>query len=475
MVLKTLERRSKAFLIRALGALTRARGAADRPDWGSRPHRVLYLRYDRIGDMVLATGIIKAIRDAHPTVAVDVLASPANAGVLRGNPHVDRVLTFDKSRPWTYPRAIVRMRRRRYDAVIDAMVMAPSLTTMMLMWASGARHRIGVGDRGNAYALTLPVPRVRHAEHYVDHSAAILAAFGVDPQRTRPARIERATATPDGASGEPTGTCGGWGVWRPEIYLAPDEWSEAEERWSAVRVGMGGGRAAMWRLVANVSAGGRWRYWPESSFIAVLSRVRARFPDVWQLVIGAPDDEARMQRIGRGAGVPVATTAGYRQMMALVATADFVLTADTSVTHIASAFGKPSVVMFARGRAPLYGPYGPAGCAVVTPALALDALPVAPVAAAVEAMLAAGTRDHSLLASRVPAFHPRAGASTSTSSAGASTSTTAGTDVATATPPGGLPRAGSAAPAPSSPSAPSAPSHLSPPPPPPPPTPPAPG
>ena len=44
---------------------------------------MLYLRYDRIGDMVLATGIIKAIVSAQPTVTVDVLASLANAAVLR--------------------------------------------------------------------------------------------------------------------------------------------------------------------------------------------------------------------------------------------------------------------------------------------------------------------------------------------------------------------------------------------------------
>jgi ADP-heptose:LPS heptosyltransferase len=381
--LRAFERRLKALIIGALGALVRPRGTRVPPEWSTRPHRVLYLRYDRIGDMVLATGIIKAIRLAQPTVTVDVLASVGNAAVLRGNPYVGTVLTIDKARPLSYLTAIARARRLRYDAVVDAMVMAPSLTTMLLMWASGARHRIGVAERGNDFALTVPVPRVRGALHYVDHSAAVLAAFGVDPQRA--AVGDGAAPAVDGAVSARSPS--GWDIWCPELYLTAGELQDGEARWRSALPGAGG-RTGGRRLVANVSAGAPWRYWPDERFVTVLTRIRARFPDVSILIVGAPEDEARMARIGQGAGVPTARTGHYREMMAIVAATDFALTADTSVTHIASAFRKPMVAIFGRDRGALYGPYGTPGRVVSVPALTLDALAAEPVAEALEAVIA---------------------------------------------------------------------------------------
>jgi len=387
--LRPLERRAKALIIQTLGTLMRPRGSNQPPDWRSRPSRVLYLRYDRIGDMVLATGIIKAITTAQPAVAIDVLASRGNAAVLRGNPHVGTVLTIDRARPWTYLTAVARIRRARYDAVIDAMVMSPSLTTMLLMWASGARHRIGVADRGNDFALTVPVAPVRHAVHYVDHSAAILAAFGVDPQRADERLGSAAGAAQEGGAATSQARTD-WGIWRPELYLTPAEQRDAEARWQTAIGEANGDRGATQRMVVNVSAGADWRYWPDARFIATLTRVRTRHPDLTVLIIGAPEDAERMHRIGRAASVPVAETAHYREMMALVAASDYAFTADTSVTHIASAFGKPALAMFGRGRAGLYGPYGTAGRTVSTPGTSLASLEVEPVVTALEAMVAAG-------------------------------------------------------------------------------------
>ena len=332
-------------------------------NWSAARHRVLYLRYDRIGDMVLATGIIKAIALAQPTVKVDVLASVGNAAVLRGNPHVDAIIRIDKKRPWSYLTAILRMRRRRYDAVIDPMVWGPSLTSMLLMWASRAHHRIGIGGRGNDSAFTVLVNRIHEAVHYIDQSAAMLAAFGVDT-----------TA---------------WGIWRPELFLTAAELREGEARWHSADALVQQRQAVRHRLVVNVSASSPGRYWPDDRFTATLCRIRSRFPDLSILIIGSPQDAARMARIGRGAGVAVTHMPHYRQMMAVVATSDFVFTPDTSVTHIASAFGKPAVVMFVGGGGSYYGPYGTAGRIVSTDGPSLDSVDVGTVIQALGAALAA--------------------------------------------------------------------------------------
>jgi ADP-heptose:LPS heptosyltransferase len=139
----------------------------------------------------------------------------------------------------------------------------------------------------------------------------------------------------------------------------------------------------------NVSASSRERYWPEEHFITTLIRIRIHYPDVLTLVIGSPEDAARMARIARGAGALVAHTPHYRQMMAIVAGSDLVLTADTSVTHVASALWKPAVVMFSGGGGACWGPYGVAGHIISTDAPTLESTDVEPVIRALEALIAA--------------------------------------------------------------------------------------
>jgi ADP-heptose:LPS heptosyltransferase len=352
---RRLDKRLRLGAIKALAAVMASRRARAAPLWSAGLHRVLYLRYDRIGDMVLSTGILRGIVAAQPTVTLDVLASTRNADVLRRNPNVRTVYTIDKSRPWTFAIAIARIRRARYDAVVDAIVTAPSLTTLLLMWASGARHRIGLAGRGVDCALTLPVALLPGALHYVEYSPSLLAAFGADLER---------------------------GDWRPELFLSVQELAAGSALWD--RTGPRGSR-----LLVNVSAGKPWCYWPEDRFISALGRVRDRHPDMSILIVGAPADAERMARIGAGAGAPVAHTPHFREMMALVAACDFVLTGDTSVTHIASACGKPVLAMFPANGGSLYGPYRNAGRAISTPGPTLECLQLEPVVRALEEMIEA--------------------------------------------------------------------------------------
>src|ERR1043165_3195903 len=151
-----------------------------RPDWSSKPHRVLFLRHDRAGDMILSTGVMRAIARSHPTIVMDVLASPANAAILDAADYVHDVIVFDKKRLGRYLSTLVRLRRANYDAVIDCMVTAPSVTTLLLVLASGARWRVGIAGRGNDAAFNVTVPaETKPNAHMVDLLAALAPAFGV--------------------------------------------------------------------------------------------------------------------------------------------------------------------------------------------------------------------------------------------------------------------------------------------------------
>jgi ADP-heptose:LPS heptosyltransferase len=245
------------------------------------------------------------------------------------------------------------------------MLLAPSLTSLLLMWASGAQHRIGVAQRGIDCAFTLLVDAADNAVHHNDRSAALLAAFGVDRRG-----IFQGDSVP----------LKSWCTLRPQLFLSATERSEGEDFWQRDRTAAA--RLRGLRLVVNVSAGSAERYWPESRFVATVKHIRQRFARVEPLVIGSPNDVERMQRVASAIDAQVAHTPHYRQMMAIVAACDVVLTADTSVTHIASAFGKPAVAMFVGGGGPLFGPYATCGQFVSTYGASLECMPVEPVIAA---------------------------------------------------------------------------------------------
>ena len=330
MRFKRIERGVKRLTNGVIAGMMGRAAQGERPDWRARDYRVLFLRHDRIGDMILSTGILRAIAMAHPTVKLDVLASKTNAPVLLHEPYLHEVIAFDKRATGNFPRVFRDLRARRYDAVIDCMVTAPSTTTLLLMLASGARHRIGVRGRGNDFAYTLPVPAREHAEHIVDKLGALVAAFGLQP-----------TALD----------------LRPRVRLTEEEITKGQRAWAPVA-------GARPRVLVNVSAGRAHHYWPDDRFVQVIRTARERFPDADVVVVGSPGDRGRAQGIAREGGARFLADDGIRDAMAIVAGADVVFTPDTSISHACSAFDKPVVVLHPRGFAALWGPYRTEGRAL---------------------------------------------------------------------------------------------------------------
>jgi ADP-heptose:LPS heptosyltransferase len=361
--LKSLERAWKRVVFRALGALLPGHRASTAPDWGARPHRVLYLRYDRIGDMIMATPLIRAIARSHQTIALDVLASPTNGVVLLGNPHVRRVMVFDRKRVASFLRTVRTLRRERYDAVIDGMVLQPSVTMLMLMLATGARYRIGIGGRANDFIYTLPVPAAPPDTHQIVQSAMTATPFGVDVQRTS---------------------------WRPELFLQAHEQSRAEDAW-----GVSGDHRP--RVLVNIAASEARRRWPSERVTAAVRAVRSAAPRSVVLVMAPPSELDEADRIARDAGAR-AIVPGLRDALALVATADVVFTPDTSIAHAASAFAKPSVVMMIGGSG-IFEAYETPGRFVYSPGPTLASLEAEPVIDALLSLVRAASGDRAPSAS----------------------------------------------------------------------------
>src|SRR5262249_55725225 len=126
--LRALEAAVHAAWLRGLVALF-ARDGGPVVARDQHPDRILFIRYDRVGDMVLCTGILRALSRAYPHMLIDVLTTPSNAPVLAHLPFVSDVIVHERRRWSTYPALFARLAARRYDAVIDGLILRPSVNS----------------------------------------------------------------------------------------------------------------------------------------------------------------------------------------------------------------------------------------------------------------------------------------------------------------------------------------------------------
>jgi ADP-heptose:LPS heptosyltransferase len=319
--LKRAERSGRIALLRAAARVVLGRRRVDPPDWDARLYRVLYVRHEAIGDMIMATGLLRALARAHPTVRLEVLTFPSHATVLEGNPHVHAVIPVRAARRRTYSAGLLRdLRERRYDVVIDGLTVLvrggivrrqevmPRTITLML--ALRPAYRVGLAGRPGDFVYNLPATVGDLSGHHIETSAALAKPFGVDPSAVD---------------------------LRPEIHLSDRERRNAEARWRALA-----GDAT--RLLVNISTADPDRRWPPERFVSVLRALRELDARVGAVVIGAPGDEHTLARVSEASGWPW-TAPGLREAFALVAHADCLLTPNTSIAHAASAFQRPTVVL----------------------------------------------------------------------------------------------------------------------------------
>jgi ADP-heptose:LPS heptosyltransferase len=300
--------------------------------------RVLFARYERIGDMIMATSLIRNIAMSLPSGKVDVLATSRNAPVLDGNPYVGKVLLLDRGSIRSYRRLMKQLRRERYTVMVDGRINNPPVftSTPLLMCAGRVRYRVGAGGDNKPRIYNVSVPTWDRVEHYIDGSKQLAVPFGVDP------------ATVD---------------WRPEIFLSREEIAIADESWNAARLLVSSGEESAQggkRLLINLSASEPKRRWPDGKFITTLQGARVRFPKLPMIVMGLPHEWSSVQAVAEAVqALPVATPQ-LRDALALVGTADLVFTPDTSISHAASAFRKPSLVLLKREHK-AYFPYNSPG------------------------------------------------------------------------------------------------------------------
>src|SRR3954467_11445146 len=149
--------------------------------------KFLVIRRDNIGDLILTTPLIRALRQRFPEAWIGALVNSYNARVLEANPDLDEVFVYIKAKHrgsasalaayWSTLSLIIRLRKLRIDYAILA---SPAASAKAQMFARriNARTIVGFGECANP-ELRLE-PSQAGAVHEVDESFRIARLFGID-------------------------------------------------------------------------------------------------------------------------------------------------------------------------------------------------------------------------------------------------------------------------------------------------------
>jgi len=149
--------------------------------------KVLVLKRDKIGDLLLSTPLLARLKAALPGVETHLLANDYNAWVAQGNPHVDRLWVYRRVRDrgrvsigaaldWLWQRRALR--RERFDWVIVANGDESPRAIRRGLALRGLRVAARCADASKYPGLTDPLP-LDAAGHEVDRLLGLLAPLGI--------------------------------------------------------------------------------------------------------------------------------------------------------------------------------------------------------------------------------------------------------------------------------------------------------
>lgn len=279
---------------------------------------ILFLRHDRIGDMVLSTPAFKALKRNYPNARITVLASERNQEIIQNNPNVDEIIIYGG-----LYRFVKEIRNKWFDLAIDPFN-TYEFKQAFLSYLSGARYRIGFEDAGREIFFNIKGPGLYPVKHLVEHMLELVSYLGCD------------------VSG-----C------EPEIFITD------EEREWALRFLLDK-KIDLDKPTIAIHPGGYYetqRWHPERFGLAAKELVQGLRVNI--IVFGDKSEVSILNRIKEICdGIVITSGINIRQLMAILSRCTLFLGNNSGPLHIAAAIGLPTVSIVGPTAFPLWRPYG---------------------------------------------------------------------------------------------------------------------
>jgi predicted lipopolysaccharide heptosyltransferase III len=301
-------------------------------DWQA-VERVLIVRLRSIGDTVLATPSLFALKRFLPHARVDILLEDWVAPLLSGFPHVDNIITLERKNSASRFRVARQLRANRYDVVYN---LHGGTTATLLTRATGAKHRVGYQTYQYARLHNELSPSSselwgRDKTHSVEQQLALLGWTGVPV-----------------SDGPPT-----------ELAVTAEASANINARLQAA------GLADKKFVVIHPAAAFATKQWSADKFGQVAEQLRGQGLPAIAITTANEKiiiDELNSQATPRATAF---TDLTLPEITALLARARLFVGNDSGIAHIAAAVGAPSVVIFGSSNTAHWRPWARSAAEIV--------------------------------------------------------------------------------------------------------------
>ena len=312
------------------------------------PRRILVIRLDLIGDLVLSLTVVRALKRTYPAAEIDLLAIPASAKVAQFDPNLSEIITYDPN-IWRRPKALFQpknwraageLRRKLHARHYDLAVSVYANWAAVLAVLSGAKRRVGYGPEGYPGFMTDSRPggipgRWRHwspldNKHEVDYCLALAQAAG-------------AAITPADRI--------------PRLFI--DEQTRQEVEQLLLQEGLQPRKPL---IACHINSNnGQSKRWPIPYWATLIDRL-IREQGAQVVLTGAPGDLPQIESVTRRMSEKTINLAGktsLTQLAALLQRADLLISGDSGPLHIGVACDTPIIGIYGPTNPSLGGPVSP--------------------------------------------------------------------------------------------------------------------
>ncbi|MCC6759234.1 MAG: lipopolysaccharide heptosyltransferase II [Candidatus Omnitrophica bacterium] len=307
---------------------------------------ILVVRTDRIGDVVLTTAAVRALRKNYPDSRIAMMVAPGTRELVEGNPDIDEVIIHDRDGNnkgfvgfW---KQVFNLRRKKFDWAI---IFHTKKWTNMFCFFAGIPRRTGYCNEKLGFLLTDRVPDDREAgiKHEAEYCLDILNSIGVPAPLSGMQCVIPVNKNSDAWADQ----------WFAENNVNPKEF-----------------------IIVNPSASDPGRQWPAERFAQIIEILQSK--NIGPIaVIGTKKDiaAAKVLSLVRSTDkIRVFDLRGQTSMshlIALLRQCRMLISNDTGPVHIAAALKKPVVSIFTRNEPGInperWRPLGQTVKIVVTP------------------------------------------------------------------------------------------------------------
>lgn len=277
----------------------------------ANPARILIRGANWVGDAIMTTPVIRAVRKNFPSSKISILVKPWVAPVFRNNPFVDEVLIYDDKgrhkRGWGTIRLAKDLRKYHFDL---AVLMQNAFEAALITFLAGIPERLGYNTDARGMLLNRCIkldPKLKRV-HLIDYYRGILKGGGLyDHGDTLDLFISDSER-------------------REAQKILQDNGIDISKPVIAINPGATGGTAKRW--------------FPDR--FAELSAKLAEHFDVKVVIFGGPGDNALGDEICESSGnvcVNLAGKTNLAQAFALIERCSLFITNDSGLMHAAAALG----------------------------------------------------------------------------------------------------------------------------------------